>query len=58
MYQVVALFDVAAERQQEFIDAALKDGRDSLAERNRDETLRAPPGGNARGRRDTKPLCP
>ena len=31
MYQVVALFDVAAERQQEFIDAALQDGRDSLA---------------------------
>ena len=31
MYQVVALFDVSAERKQEFIDAALQDGRDSLA---------------------------
>jgi autoinducer 2-degrading protein len=32
MYHIAACFDVHADRRQEFIDAALKDGRDSLAQ--------------------------
>jgi len=38
MYAIAVSFDIPAERHQEFIDAALEDGRDSAA--NEPGTLR------------------